>query len=108
MEKSPTHGFLREFLSELESKYFWWEPVGSEPRSSVRILAQAMNFASFEDVRRLEQTLGHDHLVDVMLNAGPGWIDERSWEFWRGRLMQGTAVKIPEAAPLRSFDVGAV
>jgi len=105
MEKSPTHGFPQELLSELESKYFWWEPVGSEPRSSARILAQAMNFASFEDVRRLEQTLGHDRLADIMLHAGPGWIDERSWEFWRGRLMQGTALQIPEAAPRRLFDV---
>jgi hypothetical protein len=108
MENSPTDGFPREFLSELESKYFWWEPVGSEPRSSPRIVAQAMNFASFEDVRRLEQTLGRDRLADIMLNAEPGWIDERSWEFWRGRLMQGTALKIPETAPRRSFDVESV
>jgi hypothetical protein len=105
MEKSPTHGFPPEFLSELESKYFWWEPVGLEPRSAARIIAQAMSLASFEDVRRLEQILGHDRLADIMLNAGPGWIDERSWEFWRGRLMQGTALKIPEGAPRRSFDV---
>ena len=105
MEKLPTHGFPRELLSELESKYFWWEPVGSEPRSAARIIAQAMNFATFEDVRRLEQTLGRDRLADIMLNAGPGWIDERSWEFWRGRLMQGTALQIPEAAPRRLFDV---
>jgi hypothetical protein len=105
MEKSPTCGCPPEFLSELESRYFWWEPVGSELRSPARIIAQAMNFASFADVRRLEQTVGRDRLADVMLNAGPGWIDERSWEFWRGRLMRGTALKIPETAPRRLFDV---
>jgi hypothetical protein len=108
MEKSPTHGFPREFLSELESKYFWWEPVGSELRSAARIIAQAMSLASFEDIRRLEQTLGHDILTDIMLSAEPGWIDERSWEFWRGRLMRGTGRNIPEAAPRRSFDVESV
>jgi hypothetical protein len=108
MEKSLTNGLPREFVSELESKYFWWELVGSEPRSPARIIAQAMSLASFEDMRRLEQTLGHDLLAETMLSAQPGWIDERSWEFWRGRLMRGTGRKIPEAAPRRSFDVGAV
>jgi hypothetical protein len=67
-----------ELASELESKFFWWEPVASQPRSSVRILAQAMNFASFKDVLRLERELGLDRLVQVMLSAEPGWIDNRS------------------------------
>jgi hypothetical protein len=108
MEKSPTCGFPPEFLCELESRYFWWEPVGSEPRSSARIIAQAMNFASFADVRWLEQTLGHDILADIMLRTEPGWIDERSWEFWRGRLMRATGRNIPEVAPRRSLDVESV
>jgi hypothetical protein len=41
-----------------------------------------------------------------MLSAQPGWISDRSWEFWRGRLR--TAGKtIPETPPRRSFDAGA-
>jgi hypothetical protein len=108
METSSIHAASREFLSELERKYFWWEPVGSRPRSDARILAQAMNSASFEDVRRLEHTLGQDFLVGTMLGAGPGWINERSWEFWRGRLMRVTGRNIPDTAPRRSFDVGSV
>jgi hypothetical protein len=108
MEKSSTNGSSREFLAELERTYFWWEPVGSELRSPARIIAQAMSLAGFEDVRRLEQTFGHDLLANTMLKAEPGWIDERSWEFWRGRLTRGTGRKIPEAAPCRSFDVGSV
>jgi hypothetical protein len=108
METSLTSGLSKEFLSELERKFFWWEPVGSQPRSEVRILAQAMSLASFEDVRRLEKTLGQDLLVKTMLDAEPGWIDERSWEFWRGRLMRATGRKIPDTSPRRSFDVGSV
>ena len=76
----------KDLLSELEAKFFWWEPVGSQPRSNARILAQAMSLASFDDVRRLEKMLGADLLVETMLGAQPGWIDDRSWEFWRGRL----------------------
>ena len=78
METSLTSGLPKEFLSELEKKFFWWEPVGSQPRSDARILAQAMSMAGFEEVRRLEQTLGHDRLAETMLQAEPGWIDERS------------------------------
>src|SRR5690348_9943807 len=60
--------------SELERKFFWWENVTTQPRSHLRILAQAMNFASFEDVLRLENILGADQLVDAMLKAQPGWL----------------------------------
>lgn len=108
METSPTSDLPKEVLSELERKFFWWEPVGSQPRSDARILAQAMSMASFEEVRRLEQTLGYDRLAEIMLQAEPGWIDERSWEFWRGRLMRATGRQIPDAAPVRSFDAGSV
>jgi len=93
-----------DLASELERKFFWWEPVGSQPRSDLRILAQAMNLASFEDVRRLETALGADQLIEVMLKAEPGWIDERSWDFWRGRLALATGRAIPETPPRRSFD----
>jgi hypothetical protein len=108
METSLTSDLPKDFLSDLERRFFWWEPVGSQPRSETRILAQAMSMAGFDEVRRLEQTLAYDRLADIMLRAEPGWIDERSWEFWRGRLMRTSGRPIPEAAPVRSFDVGPV
>jgi hypothetical protein len=90
--------------SELESKFFWWEPVGPQPRSPARILAQAMNLAPFDEVRRLEKTLGPEFLAEAMLAAEPGWISERSWEFWRGRLTLATGRAIPDTPPRRTFD----
>jgi hypothetical protein len=104
MNVSLVHRLSTDLASELERKFFWWEPVGSQPRSKARILAQAMNLASFEDVRWLEKMLGPDCLVEVMIGAEPGWIDGRSWEFWRGRLMLATGRAIPEEPPRRSFD----
>jgi hypothetical protein len=95
-------------LSDLESKYFWWEPVGVTPRSPERIVAQAMNFASFADVRHLEHELGYGTLLETMLAAQPGWLNDRSWEFWRGRLAFATGQAIPETPPRRSFDAGDV
>jgi hypothetical protein len=89
---------------ELEKKFFWWDHVGAEPRSDARILAQAMEFASFEEVLRLERALGPDRLVEAMRAAQPGWISERSWEFWRGRLNHATGHIIPNAPPRRILD----
>lgn len=97
-----------EFASELERKYFWWEPVGAAPRSDLRIVAQAMCFASFAEGRDLEQRLGPGLLVEVMLGAAPGWIDPRSWEFWRGRLQRATGRSIPDSPPQRTFDAAEV
>jgi hypothetical protein len=104
MSKTATRPLPKRLASELERKFFWWEPVGHEPRSHARILAQAMNFALFDDVRNLELTLGPARLVDAMREAEPGWFSERSWEFWRGRLALATGTTIPEAPPRRSFD----
>ena len=103
MKHSAVGTLPADLVSELERKYFWWEPVGSEPRSDTRILAQAMEFASFEDVRRLETALGRERLAETMLSAQPGWISERSWEFWRGRL-RASAGAIPKSPPRRSFN----
>lgn len=94
----------KTLANELENKFFWWEPVGSQPRANARILAQAMDMAPFEDIRRLEAIVGTEALTELMLNAEPGWLSDRSWEFWRGRLTLATGKTIPEEAPRRSFD----
>jgi hypothetical protein len=106
MSTFETDSLPAGLASELESRFFWWEPIGGQPRSPARILAQAMNLAPFDDVRRLERTLGPELLVEAMLAAEPGWIGERSWEFWRGRLMRATGRAIPDAPPRRTFDAG--
>lgn len=106
MLRSPLSDISSESLSDLEKRYFWWEPVTSEPRSKARVVAQAMNLALFEDMKHLESHLGYDCLVEAMLAAEPGWFSDRSWEFWRGRLAFATGRAISEEPPRRSFDAG--
>jgi len=105
MTMAAVHSLSADLASELEQKFFWWESV-SGPRSDDRILAQAMDLALFDDVRRLEKMVGPSRLVEVMRKAEPGWISERSWEFWRGRLTRATGARIADVPPQRSFDAG--
>jgi hypothetical protein len=108
MNASTAFRLPPDLASELEKRFFWWEHVGEQPRSDARILAQAMSLASFAEVRQLETTLGPEFLTELMLQAEPGWIDPRSWEFWRGRLALATGRAIPERPPQRSFDAADV
>ena len=93
----------KTLIAELGRKYLWWDPAGDEPHSQIRIIAQAMNYGTYDDIVVLERTVGKNRLVEVMLRAEPGWLSDRSWEFWRGRLSLAAGGAIPEEAPRRSF-----
>ena len=92
-----------ETIAEFGRKYLWWEPVGDQPHSEDRIIAQTMNLGTYDDILLLEQTVGRPRLVEIMLHAEPGWINDRSWEFWRGRLSLATGAAIPNGTPRRAF-----
>jgi hypothetical protein len=62
-----------------------------------------MNLGTYDDILLQEQTVGKPRLVEIMLRAKPGWISDRSWEFWRGRLSFATGAAIPDRAPQRSL-----
>jgi hypothetical protein len=98
-----TNDVLQATIAEFGRKYIWWKPVGSQPHSEDRIIAQTMNLGTWDDILLLEQTVGKFRLVEIMLRAEPGWLSDRSWEFWRGRLSFATGAAIPDKAPRRSF-----
>lgn len=98
-----TRNILPDMIAEFGRKYLWWEPVDGQPHSEQRIIAQTMNLGTYDDILLLEQTVGHSRLVQIMLHAEPGWISDRSWEFWRGRLGLATGMAIPDKAPRRDF-----
>ena len=95
-------------LAQLGQKYIWWAPTGDEAHAPERIIAQVMNIGTYEDIRRMETTLGFARLADVMVNAAPGWFSPRSWSFWRGRLRRETDIPIPAEPPRRSFHAASV
>ena len=98
-----TNDVLADVVTEFARKYLWWEPVDGQPHSEDRIIAQTMNLGTYDDIVLLEQAVGNTRLLEVMLRAEPGWINDRSWEFWRGRLSFATGAAIPNKAPRRAF-----
>jgi hypothetical protein len=89
-------------LAHLAARYIWWR---SEPGPSEdRIIAQVINIGTYDDIRRLEAMFSPEELRAVMLRAASGWIGDRSWGFFRGRLLYKGAGPIPETAPRRNFD----
>jgi hypothetical protein len=108
MALEHTGDAAKDLIAELRRKYIWWEPIGDEPHADERVIAQAMNLGTFDDIRRMERTLGSDWLADVMLQAAPGWLSDRSWEFWRGRLSFALGKPMPAKPPRRSFHAAAL
>jgi hypothetical protein len=94
----------QETIAGFGRKYLWWQPVDGQPHSEDRIIAQTMNLGTYDDILLLEQTVGKARLVEVMLRAEPGWLNDRSWEFWRGRLSFATGAAIAHEAPRRALD----
>jgi hypothetical protein len=62
-----------------------------------------MNLGTYHDILLLEEAVGKARLLEVMLRAEPGWINDRSWEFWRGRLSFATGVSVSKKGPRRAF-----
>jgi hypothetical protein len=89
-------------LANFAARYIWWREAHAPWEE--RFIAQVMNLGTYEDIRRLETAYGAEELRAVMLRAQRGWISERSWDFWRGRLTFAGAGPIPQAPPRRTFD----
>jgi hypothetical protein len=90
-------------IAESGRKYLWWKPPGGQSHSDDRIIARTMKLGTYEDTLLLKRTVGGMRLVEIMLHAEPGWISDRSCEFWRGRLSFAAGAAIPDRAPRRAF-----
>lgn len=90
-------------IERMAQRYLWWKAVAAEGHSTDRMVAQIMRFGSYDDIRRLEALLEPEDLAAVMMGSAPGWFDDRSWDFWRGRLSLSGISDIHEHRPKRTF-----
>jgi hypothetical protein len=90
-------------VADLAKKYVWWDAVDPNGHTLARMIAQIMRLGTYDDILRLEDLADPSVLAEVMRNSAPGWFDDRSWDFWRGRLSRSGQWDIPEQRPLRTF-----
>ncbi len=64
-----TKDIAQETIAKFGRKYIWWKPVGEQPYSEDRIIAQTMNLGTYDDILLLEHTIGKSRLVEIMLRA---------------------------------------
>ena len=84
---------------QLARRYIWWQRPEETLANEVRLLCQILSRGTPEDYAAAARHFGRDAFVDAVDKALPGWIDDRSWYFWR------RAFGMPETPPpTRRFD----
>ncbi len=83
--------------------YIWWKRSDDALADERRLIAQVMNIATWEDVRRMEKIVSQKYLAGILKNAQPGWFSPRKWNFWHYRIgLVHWPVDIPPV-PIRRF-----
>ncbi len=82
-------------LRALARRYVWWlSPKDALARPNF-VATQGMELGDYEDVLKLEATLGRDALVQALRQADAGRLSERSWIYWHHRLGLADNKRIP-------------
>jgi hypothetical protein len=63
-------------------KYIWWQAPDTAITNPHRVISQAMNLGTFEDVQALLQEVGEAEFKQTLREARPGEFSERSWNYW--------------------------
>jgi hypothetical protein len=83
-----------DFLSKMASKYIWWKTPEEALVYPQSVLAQIMNFGTWNDSCTLVQLFSESELKEVIENTKPGQFRPRSWHFWCYRLI-GNVLPMP-------------
>ena len=73
-------------LRSLARRYVWWLSPGEALARPNFIATQVMELGDYDDVLKLETTLGREALVRALREAEAGRLSERSWIYWHHRL----------------------
>ncbi len=73
-------------LRALASRYVWWLSPDEALARPNFVATQVMEMGDYDDVLKLEATLGREALVRALRQAEAGRFSERSWIYWHHRL----------------------
>ena len=90
----------QRLLRALARRYVWWLSPGDALARPNFIATQVMEMGDYDDVLKLEATLGREALVRALREAEAGRLSERSWIYWHHRL--GAAGKRIPPLPRRT------
>ena len=91
-------------IDTLGRRYLWWQPVAELPFTEDRVVAQIMNFATYDDLLRLEAGLA----IGTPALAALGFTVAALTAGLRGAGALAGLMLLPLAVPLLIFGAGAI
>jgi hypothetical protein len=82
-------------LRALARRYVWWLSPDEALARPNFVATQVMEMGDYEDVLKVEATLGREALARALREAEPGRFSERSWIYWHHRLDLAGTRRIP-------------
>ncbi|OGA47172.1 MAG: hypothetical protein A3G24_21450 [Betaproteobacteria bacterium RIFCSPLOWO2_12_FULL_62_13] len=76
-------------------KYVWWLAPGEALKRPHLVTSQVMELGDYDDMSRIESTLGREALVAALREAEPGRFSARSWTYWHYRLKLARPGAVP-------------
>ena len=83
-------------LRRLARKYVWWLSGAEVDARPDLAITQTMELGDYEDVLRLEATLGRERMAQALRRAEAGRFSERSWTYWHYRLGLARPGRVPQ------------
>lgn len=86
-------------LLEIAPRVIWFESPEQALADPIRFLAYVMTYGTLEDVAVMRRHVDEGAFAEVIADAPPGIMDERSWAYWN--VMAGKDIIPP--LPVRKF-----
>lgn len=90
-------------LHSFAKRYIWWQPPEESAKNPDRVLAQVMDIGTLEDCKTMMAEAGSARLQQVLLQARPGQLRPKSWNFWHAVLGLATTPAAIPMPPARSI-----
>jgi len=100
MNHLPTIALGDPLLLELARKHIWWKSPSEALEFPSRVVAQAMDRGSFDDINAIIENYGEELLRVTLQNAEAGQFSKRSWHYWHYRLGLAASGRVP-SLPVR-------
>ena len=87
-------------IKEIVRRVIWFEPPEQSMKDPIRLIAYAMRYARYEDMKVLRRYIPDSDFIYALDNIPPGIVDKRSWAYWNAIFNRYPA----PAMPVRNFE----